>query len=253
MPDDSSANCPPHRAVTILQRYLTLFISLQGYRAAVALGCMVLTSVLSGVGVLTLLPLLQLAGVEDDGTGALSTIRAFVARSGLAGSLGTVVAAFLVIYAVHSLVLRWLNLLTADVERSFTKTLEKRLHAAIMQCDWMFFLKNRNSDLTFALTNNVQRVAIGTISLLRLISTSAMTLVHVTLCLLISPLISVGLLGCFAVFSVVLLRYNRSEVESLKQRRNLQLPPVALGWLDRFDAVFATAAEPEVIIMLIHQ
>lgn len=40
-----------------------------------------------------------------------------------------------------------------------------------------------------------------------------------------------------------LLRYNRSEIESLRQRRDLPLPPETRAWLDRFDALFAAAAE----------
>jgi alpha-ketoglutarate-dependent taurine dioxygenase len=39
------------------------------------------------------------------------------------------------------------------------------------------------------------------------------------------------------------LRYNRSEIESLRQRRDLPLPPETRAWLDRFDALFAAAAE----------
>jgi alpha-ketoglutarate-dependent taurine dioxygenase len=39
------------------------------------------------------------------------------------------------------------------------------------------------------------------------------------------------------------LRYNRSEIESLRQRRDLPLPPETRSWLDRFDALFAAAAE----------
>lgn len=41
-----------------------------------------------------------------------------------------------------------------------------------------------------------------------------------------------------------LLRYNRSEIESLWQRRDQLLAPETRAWLDRFDALFAAAAEP---------
>ena len=145
-------------------------------------------------------------------------------ESPLADSLGLMLAAFVAFCTAQALLLRSINLLNADVERSFTRTLEKRLYAAIMQCDWMFFLRNRNSDLTFALTQNVQRVSSGTISFLRLISTAMVAIVHVALCVIISPLIFVGLLSCFGVFTLAVQRCNRgikhrgTEMVGLKKK-----------------------------------
>lgn len=199
------------QSASTIRRYLTLFFQEEGHRATLAFAGMSLSGLLSGVSVLAILPLLQLIGVDGNGENSerLSRVHSLISELGLADSLGLMLAVFLGFFSAQALLLRSINLLNADVERAFTRTLEKRLYAAIMQCDWMFFLENRNSDLTFALTQNVQRVSSGTISFLRLISSTMVALVHVALCLTISPLISIGLLSCFGVFSFVLLRYSR--------------------------------------------
>jgi alpha-ketoglutarate-dependent taurine dioxygenase len=53
--------------------------------------------------------------------------------------------------------------------------------------------------------------------------------------------------GRATTLSPALLRYNRSEIESLLQRRDLPLSPATRTWLDRFDSVFAAAAESVVL------
>lgn len=223
------------QSASILRRYLTLFFQQEGRRAALAFVGMSFSGLLSGVSILAILPLLHLLGVDgsrggvgDYGTRATSEsfsgIHALMTETPLADSLGLMLTAFVAFCTVQALLLRSINLLNADVERSFTRTLEKRLYAAIMQCDWMFFLRNRNSDLTFALTQNVQRVSSGTISFLRLISSAMIAIVHVSLCLVISPLISVGLLSCFGGFTLAVQRYNRgikhrgTEMVGLKKK-----------------------------------
>jgi len=201
----------------MLRRYLSLLVSLQGNRAALALGCMFLSSMLNGVGVLILVPLLQLVGVRGGVTGIAAWVRALLDEMGLSASLGSMLIVYLVVIISHALLTRWLNLLNTDLERSFTKTLEKRLYAAIMRTDWLFFLRHRNSDLTFALTNNVYQVSAGTMHLLRLGSTAILTVVHVVLCVAISPLISLVILGCFLAFWVMLARYDRTVQRTGKE------------------------------------
>lgn len=53
--------------------------------------------------------------------------------------------------------------------------------------------------------------------------------------------------GTTTTLSPGLLRYNRSEVESLTTRHQQPPPWPTLAWLDRFDAVFAAVAEPVVL------
>jgi alpha-ketoglutarate-dependent taurine dioxygenase len=53
--------------------------------------------------------------------------------------------------------------------------------------------------------------------------------------------------GPATTLSPGLLRYNRSEIESLLQRQELPLPRATRTWLDRFDAVFESAAESLVL------
>jgi alpha-ketoglutarate-dependent taurine dioxygenase len=53
--------------------------------------------------------------------------------------------------------------------------------------------------------------------------------------------------GPATTLSPGLLRYNRSEVESLLQRHELPLCPATRRWMDRFDAVFESVAESLVL------
>lgn len=193
-----------------LRKYLALLLDLQGRRARIAFVCILLSAVLNGIGVFTLLPVLQLVGIGDpDQGGFVGWVNDVCSEFGVTISLGNVLVVFFFVFTAHTLTIRWMNLVNADLQQSFTKALEQHLYASIMRADWMFFLLNRDSDLTFALTQNVQRVATGTVCFLRLISIVVIAVIHVALCVAVSPLMSLMMLTLGSGFAAVVWRFNR--------------------------------------------
>lgn len=214
----SEANAEGATAAGTLRRYFSRLLELQGRLAILAFVCMLFSALLNGLGLFTLVPILQLAGVaEGRPVGFVGWVQGVCLQSGIKISLGYVLSVFLTIFAAHSVASWKMNLISADLQQSFTKALEQRLYASIMRADWSFFLAHRNSDLTFALTRNVQRVAAGTICFLQLTSIMVIATFHSALCILISPMFSISMLACGAALACVAWRYNGRISHSGKQ------------------------------------
>lgn len=191
------------------RRYLKLFGSLEGKRAALAFNLMCLTSLLNGFGILMLLPLFQVIGVDGEPHGISGYVARLFELVGIDRSLGNVLVAFVILVAAHALLARWLILLNTDIQFSFTRSLQNRLYTAMMHADWLFFVRTRSSDFTHALTSNISQVASGTTFFLRLPSAMVITGIHVILSVAISPLMSTITLACAVVFWCLLSRQNR--------------------------------------------
>ncbi len=191
-----------------------MLVSLQRRRAVLALCLMALTSFLSGFGILILLPLLQVVGVGSQSSEIAERVAALFNWLGLAKSLPNILITFFVLTTTHTLVARWMRLVNTDVEKSFSRSLENRFYSAIMQTDWLFFLRTRNSDLIHTLTDNVRSVSVGTMYVLTCLSALLVSAMHVVLSLLISPGLSVITLSCLLVFWFLLRPLNRSALQT---------------------------------------
>jgi len=192
------------------RRYLGMLLSLQRSRTLQAFSLMVLISFLSRFGILVLLPLLQLVGVGDQPSKISEQVAGVFDWFGLARSLPNILIVFFVLVSGHTLLARWMSLVNIDVERSFSRSLENQLYSAFMQTDWLSFVRMRRSDLVHALTDNVRRVASGTMCLLGCLSALLVSAIHVVLSLLISPKLLVITLSFFLVFWFLLRPYNQA-------------------------------------------
>ncbi len=195
-------------------RYLSMLLSLQGRRALQAFCLMAVTSLLGGLGLLILLPLLQLVGVGSQQSEIAERVAGLFDSLGLERSLPNVLIAFFLLTTGYSLLVRWMSLVNADVERSFSRSLENRLYFSVLQTDWLFFVRTRNSDLIHALTDNVRSVSVGTTNLLRCLSILLTSGIHLVLSLLIAPGLSVITLSCFLVLWFLIRPYNQAAHQS---------------------------------------
>ena len=143
-----------------------------------------------GLGLLMLLPFLELAGVAPGGAepGRLSAmVGELFGKTGIPMTLGAILLVFLGVIALRAILLRSQTLLNAEIEQGFVRHLRSRLYAVVANADWLFLTRTRAADVTHALTSELQRVTVATNFFLRMISMAVLALVHVAVALLISP------------------------------------------------------------------
>ena len=187
------------------------------WKVALALVLMVCLSLAEGVGLLMLVPLLQLVGLDVQ-QGTLGRIAEFLsslfATVGLQPTLITVLGFYVLITIIHSLLKRWENSASLTLQYEFVVRLRKQLYEAIANTSWLFFVRSRASDFTHALTIEMERVGAATYYLLSLLATAAVTVIYIVFAIKLSALITGLVLLCGGLLLLMLRGKTRVAHET---------------------------------------
>lgn len=181
--------------------YTKTLIKTMPYKVALAIALTLGTSLTEGIGLLFLIPILELAGLntgqypQDKITQLISSFFKF---TNLPLTLISVLFVYVVIVSMHALLNYCQTMINYSVEQEFTLKLRQALYKAITNANWLFFSKHKASDFTCALTVELDRIEIGTHFLLQLITTIILALIYSSLVLHISPLMTSLVLICGA-------------------------------------------------------
>ena len=195
------------KTVRLLRRFVNTLIAVSPRNAALGVLLTVSLALIEGVGLLLLVPLLQLVGVEAQ-QGALSRVVAgfssAFAALGLQPTLGIVLSFFVAVVALQSVLQRWQAMLSARVQYEMVTTLRVRLYRAIAGTTWVFFARSRLSDFTHVLSSELERVGSASHYLVDLFASTLVLLVYLTLAFRVSPETTVLVLLCGSVLAWVL-------------------------------------------------
>ncbi len=178
------------------------------WKVVLTLGLMVSVGLTEGVSLVMLVPLLELVGLDVQ-QGALGGIAEFVlsifSTIGVKPTLISVLGFYVIFVAIHSFLKRLESSASLTLQHEFVVRLRQGLYRAIANSNWLFFVRQRLSDFTHALTLEVERVGAATYYLLRLLATGIITLAYVFLALKLSTLMT-GLAFLCGVGLMLLLK-----------------------------------------------
>ena len=190
-----------------LRKFLFTLVHIMSWKATLALGLMICLGLMEGVSLLMLVPLLQLVGLNVQ-QGILGRIAEFVssvfATIGIRPTLLAVLGAYVFITIIHSMLKRWENSVSLTLQYEFVVHLRRRLYRAIANTKWLFFVRNRASDFTHALTIEMERVGTATYYLLNLIVTAIVAIVYILFAIKLSPLITGLVFLCGGILLLLL-------------------------------------------------
>ncbi len=175
-------------------------------RACVTFFLMLMRSVTSGVGLLLILPLLQLIGVSlgpSVNTGITASVRVFFEAFHLPMSLVSMLCLYTLIVSVLGVLSYAEQVTSAALQRHYTKYLRTTLHQQLLQTPWSFFLERKMSDVLYSLTTQVQGIALCNHQLLMLINQVLLVAVYTSLTCFLS--FKMTLLAVF--FALLLLSF----------------------------------------------
>ena len=161
-----------------------------GRRLPLMIGIMVLVAVTEGIGLLLLLPLLELVS----GGGAVPAGRLFGIAELLGGerpALGRVLTIFLLLVVCRALLVRLRELKLSEIQLGFTNHLRTGLYAAIGRASWSFLMQRRTSQMAHVLTVDIDRVGQGTHFLLELMVLAGLAVAHIVVAFSLSPSMTV--------------------------------------------------------------
>tara|TARA_R110002072_G_scaffold99008_1_gene217960 strand:- start:68176 stop:69747 length:1572 start_codon:yes stop_codon:yes gene_type:complete len=135
-------------------------------------------------------------------------------------SISSILIAFLTLTGLHAAIQRWHQVLSAQLQADFIESMRNELHESIVRAEWVFHLKSRSSDFTHSLVDDINRVARGTMGLLRLASHLIVMIVHFLLALVLSlemtAVTTVSIMLCWPL----LARQNRVAKEAGRDSRD---------------------------------
>jgi ATP-binding cassette subfamily C protein len=216
-------------------------------------------SVLEGAGLLLLIPLLQLVGL-DTSQGTIGRIGDGVARmlgaAGVPVSLGVVLLIYVAVAAAQSSLQRWHAILTVAVRQDVLTHVRTRVYRAIAAAEWAFFVRQRASTFAHVLTVEVDRVGDAAYYLLDLLATVAIAAAYVVLAVRVSPGMTAVVLLCGAGLVWVTRGATRAASRSgeayssatdrlyaaISEHLGSMKATKSFGSEDRHAALFATAS-----------
>ncbi|MDX2346303.1 MAG: ABC transporter ATP-binding protein [Legionella sp.] len=156
-------------------------------------------SLTAGFGLLLILPLLQMIGLSlgpSASHGLMRHIRTFFDVLHVPMNLVSMLCVYMIITGCLALIAYFEQMTTASLQQKYTQYLRAQLHKQLLQTPWPFFLKRKMSDVLYALTTQVQGVALCNHQLLSLINQILLVLVYTGLACLLSFKMTLLAIGC---------------------------------------------------------
>lgn len=173
--------------------YASAFARVMSWKAALALGLMVCLGLTEGIGLLMLVPLLALVGLDVQ-HGAVGRIAQLLSSGfgavGVQPTLVMVLGIYVLVISAHGLLFRWQTTVNLALEHEFVAALRNRLYRAIVNAEWLFLSRSRAADFVHVLTAEVERVGAATSCFLHSFVVSFVALVYVLFALRLSAVMT---------------------------------------------------------------
>jgi len=199
---------------TLFLEYLRELFEQAGIRAYFAIAVLIGMGLTQGVGLLMLIPFLQLIGIGDSApTGLVAIIGRVWNFTGLPLSLPWVLAVYVGIVSLYAVIQRWSTILNSKLSHAFTTKLRDDLFRSMARVQWLRFIQMRGSDINHVMTSNLTTIDNGTYGLFALISTIFVVLLHIGIAMMLSfPLTCVAMVSSGALL-LVLRPLNRRSYD----------------------------------------
>ncbi|WP_219837793.1 ABC transporter ATP-binding protein [Paenibacillus sp. R14(2021)] len=199
-----------------LLRYINKLREYAGIKLYVNLIGMTVISFLEGIGIFLLIPALGLIGIFHMDTGGIPFVSGLVEPLKAipeGARLAVLLGGFTLLITGQALMQRKQTNLNLEIQHGFIRYLREDIYRGLLQANWAFFLKNRSSDFTHIMTNELLRVSMSTYLALRLSTTLLFTAVQIGFALWLSVKLTAMVLICglaVAVYSSKFIKQSKN-------------------------------------------
>ncbi len=172
---------------------------------------MLLQGVTSGIGLLLVLPLLQLVGIEVGATvdGEITErINALFRGMGIALNLENVLIFYVVVIGIMAALRYQLTVRSTEMLQQYICWLRNRLYRALLESRWQFIINRAMSDFVHSLSVQVQGIGVATQQIVQFISQLILMMVMVGLAFMLSWQMSLVAVGFSFILILFLLPLN---------------------------------------------
>ena len=170
-------------------------------RLARAVFVLLCCTALESLGLLMLVPLLQLV----DGQAQTAALQWLLAH-GVRPTLGLVLALFVALMLLRSWLARWRDLELMALRLEYVDALRARLESSLAMASWQFLVRLRHADVMHLLFDQLGRISLGTHQLMQLLCGFGLGLASLLVVLVIAPAWTLALVLPFALLAWLLRR-----------------------------------------------
>lgn len=178
---------------------------------------MLLKGISAGIGLLLIVPLLQLIGISSEGAAdsqSIGMLGAFVEQFDNSLSLPTVLLIYIGLVSTVALLNYYLAVLSTEIQQQYITFLRNRLYTALLRTRWLFIVRNKMSGFIHSLTGQIQSVGNAVQHMLQIASEVVLTVIYFMIALLLSWKMSILALACALGLLMILLPLNRVMLRS---------------------------------------
>jgi ATP-binding cassette, subfamily C, bacterial len=198
----------------VLRKYISTLYKATGWRLLLSVVLAALCSLTEGIGVLLLIPTLQVSGLNLMGQGRVQSyavaIDAMLRRMHLPPSLPILLLIFMALISARTLMQKLEMVVGSGVQQGIQVYLRERLHRAIVGADWLFLCRKKSSDLVHVLTSEVERIGMATVYTLLLAGDVLVTAIYVAVAAALSIGVTLMVLGAGLLLAIVLREKTRA-------------------------------------------
>lgn len=175
---------------------------------------MVLISLLEGIGIILLIPMISMTGIINVGeeTAFIAPVYRFLQNFPKTTSLISILGIYILIVLGQNLLQRNITLRDARTQQAFVRELRIETYSMILKAKWSFFLEKRKTNLINILTTELARVSYGVNLILQLLAAILFTFIQVGIAFLLSPQITIFVL----VFGLLFLVASRVFIKKAR-------------------------------------
>ncbi|RKF46535.1 multidrug ABC transporter [Bacillus wiedmannii] len=175
---------------------------------------MVLISLLEGIGIILLIPMISMTGIINIGeeTTFIAPVSRFLQDFPKTTSLVSILGIYILIVLGQNLLQRNITLRDVRTQQAFVRKLRMETYSMILKAKWIFFLEKRKTNLITILTTELARVSYGVNLILQLLAAILFTFIQVGIAFLLSPQITIFVL----VFGLLFLVASRVFIKKAR-------------------------------------
>ncbi len=232
-----------------LRAYLSALYDATRWRLILTILLAALCSLTEGIGILLLIPTLQVSGMSLTGQGKMQSFAAAIdlmlRRMHLTPTLPVLLTIFLVLISARTIIMKLQIVAGARVQQRMQAHLRQRLHQAIVSADWLFLCRKKSADLVHVMTREVERVGNVTILTLLLAGEALVTLIYMMVAATLSPSVTLTVLGAGFLLALLLREKTRAieEIGTEVSRVNQRLYGAIISHLQNLKAIKAYSGE----------
>ncbi|BDX07619.1 ABC transporter ATP-binding protein [Planctobacterium marinum] len=165
----------------MIRKYLAFIANIVGKDTLFAATGLFALGFMEGVSLMLIIPLLATIGVtEQQVTSHPITLKLtqFADAIGLPLNIFTVLLAFIVLIAIRELLIKRQTIHNNAIQQKIVNAFRLELYKALIYSNWLLFTKIRHSDMTQALTQDINRIGLMVLISIRMASTIVIASVY---------------------------------------------------------------------------